>query len=135
MTMLELTIDYDKFLTYLNTVKGRYSLMLQAMIDVAEVIHANTIGLTPRDTGRLGESYEWRVIEYNRELIAVELEMDAVDPDNGFHYAYVQHEYLDFHHTYGQAYYLRDGIQASKSMAYEIIESDYLSLFGGIKAR
>ena len=133
--MVELTVNYDNFLTYLYTVKGRYHIMLQAMIDVAEVIKANTLPLTPYDTGRLGESYEWRVLEYNRELIAVELEMDAEDPDNGFHYAYVQHEYADFIHPHGQAYYLRDGIRASKSMAYEIIESDYLSLFGGIRAK
>ena len=32
----------------------------------------------------------------------------------------------------GEQFYLLKGIQASETLAYEIIESDYLSLFGGI---
>ena len=124
----------DEFRTYLYTVRGRYSLMLQAMIDVAKVVQANTLPLTPFETGQLGESFKWKTLQYNREFIEVEVQMDAVDPKSGFHYAEYQHN-RTLHHPpprAGQQFYLREGINASKSMAYEIIEQDYLSLFRGI---
>jgi hypothetical protein len=133
MSLVELKVDVDDFRTYLYTVRGRFSIMLQAMIDVAEVIHANTLPLTPLDTGQLGESFSWQTLKYSREFIEVEVKMDAIDPNNGFHYAEYQHETEGLYHPHGQMWYLRDGIHASRSMAYEIIEQDYLSMFGGIR--
>ena len=133
--MIELEVTgIEDTKTYLRTVRGRFSLMLQAMIDVAEVIHAETLPKTPFETGRLGESFEWKVIEYNRNLIEVEVEMDAIDPNSGFHYAEYQHN-RDLRHPEpraGQRFYLREGIFASEDIAYEIIEQDYLSLFRGV---
>ena len=123
----------DEFRTWLYTVKGRYSLMLQAMIDVAEVVHANTLPLTPLDTGRLGESFQWQVIDYNKEFIEVEVKMDAIDPKSGFRYAEYQHNTFGLNHPHGQMWFLRAGIHASKDMAFEIIEQDYLSLFSGVR--
>ena len=134
MTLVNFTLTgIDEFRTYLYTVRGRFSLMLQAMIDVAEVVHANTLPLTPLDTGQLGESFHWQVLEYSREFIEVEVKMDAVDPKSGFHYAEYQHNTFGLNHPHGQMWYLRAGIHASRSMAYELIEQDYLSLFGGIR--
>lgn len=127
----------DEFRTWLYTVKGRYSLMLQAMIDTAEVIKAETLPLTPYKTGQLGESFQWTVLEYSRNFIEVEVKMDAVDPNNGFHYAEYQHNKELVHPPprAGQQYYLREGIYHSESMVYELIETDYLSLFEGIKSK
>ncbi|WP_458456078.1 hypothetical protein [Methanobrevibacter sp.] len=131
--MIEFNITgIEETKTYLYTVRGRFSLMLQAMIDVAEVIHANTMPLTPLDTGRLGGSFQWQTLHYSRDFIELEVKMDAVDPKSGFHYAEYQHNTVGLNHPHGQMWYLRTGINASKSMAYEIIESDYLSLFGGL---
>lgn len=124
-------VGIDELKTYLYTIRGRYSLMLQAMIDVAKVVQANTLPLTPLETGRLGESFEWHTIEYSRDLIEVEVKMDAEDPKSHFHYAEYQHNTFGLNHPHGQMWYLRAGIYASKSMAYEIIEQDYLSLFSG----
>lgn len=133
--MIEFTVTgIDEARAYLYTVRGRFFMMLRTMIDVAKIIQANTLPLTPYETGQLGESFTWHTLEYNREFIEVEVQMDAVDPDNGFHYAEYQHE-EDLYHPpprAGQQYYLRDGINASKNMAYEIIEQDYLSLFRGV---
>ena len=125
----------DETKTWLYTIKGRYSLMLQAMIDVAEVIHAETLPLTPYETGMLGESFHWQTVKYSKEFIEVDVIMDAEDPKSGFIYAKYQHD-NDLHHPpprAGQQYYLREGIHASESMAYEIIEQDYLSLFGRVR--
>lgn len=128
MVLLEVH-GLEDFQTYLWTIKGRFSLMLQAMIDSAEVIKANTLPLTPFETGRLGESFGWMVMDYGHDFIEVEVKMDAVDPNSGFHYAQYQHDTFGLNHPYGQMWYLRAGIHASKSMVYEIIETDYLSLF------
>ena len=119
----------DEFRTWLYTVQGRYSLMLQAMIDVAELVHAETLPRTPLDTGRLGESFQWQTMEYDQNFIEVEVKMDAVDPKSGFRYAEYQHNTFGLNHPHGQMWYLKAGIHASRSMAYEIIEQDYLSLF------
>ena len=81
----------DELKTYLYTIKGRYSVMLQAMIDVAKVVESNTLPLTPYETGRLGESFRWQVLEYSKDFIEVEVIMDAVDPRDGYHYAEYQH--------------------------------------------
>lgn len=132
----------EELRTYLYTVQGRYFRMLRTMIDVANLIRANTNHRVPLDTGRLEESFKWRVIEYNREMIEVEIGYDAVDPKSGFHYAEYQHELPTSSHyksanrrgeMRGEQFYLVKGIQASESMAYEIIESDFLSLFGGFR--
>lgn len=123
----------DEFRTFLYTVRGRYFYMLRTMIDVAKVVQAETLPRTPFEYGQLGESFKWQTIEYNRDMIEVEVSMDAVDPDSGFHYAWYQHE-EDLHHPSpraGMRYYLKEGIMASKDMAFEIIESDYASLFHG----
>lgn len=131
----------EELKTYLYTVRGRYFRMLRTMKDVAEVIHANTNQLVPLDTGRLEESYHPIVVEYNRDLIEVDVVYDAEDPDSHFVYAEYQHNLPTESHykranrkgqMRGEQFYLIKGIQASEGMAYEIIESDYLSLFGGI---
>ena len=136
--MIELTYTgVDDLRTYLYTVRGRYSVMLQAMIDVAKVVRAETLPRTPFKTGRLGESFKWQTLKYNRDFIEVEVSMSAVDPKSGFNYAWYQHE-EDLNHPSpraGQRWYLAEGIKASKSMAYEIIETDYLSLFRGVSSK
>ena len=132
----------EELKTYLSTVRGRYFRMLRTMIDVAEVIHAETNPLVPLDTGRLEESFHWQVVEYNRDLIEVQVVYDAEDPDSHFVYAEYQHDKIETWQHYRKAnrrgemrgiqYYLTEGVRKSEDMAYEIIESDYLSLFGGI---
>ena len=128
--------------TYLSTVRGRYFRMLRTMLDVKDLIHANTNQRVPLDTGRLEESYFYKTLTYNRELIEVEIGYDAVDPKSNFHYAKYQHDLPTESHyrranrkgqMRGEQYYLVEGIKASKSMVYELIETDYASLFGGIK--
>jgi hypothetical protein len=134
----------DEFRTYLYTVRGRFSVMLQAMLDVKDLIKANTNQRVPLDTGRLEESYQYKIVEYNRNFIEVEVGYDAVDPDSDFHYAEYQHNLPTSSHykkanrkgqMRGEQYYLYKGIQASESMAYELIEMDYLSMFDSVGVR
>lgn len=58
--------------------------------------------LVPVDTGRLKES--GRVVNENKNTVYVTYE--AFNPENGYEYAPIQHEALDFHHNVGQAKYL-----------------------------
>lgn len=134
----------DEFRTYLYTVRGRFSVMLQAMLDVKDLIKANTNQRVPLDTGRLEESYQYKIVEYNRNFIEVEVGYDAVDPDSDFHYAEYQHNLPTSSHykkanrkgqMRGEQYYLYKGIHASESMAYELIEMDYLSMFDSVGVR
>ena len=131
--MISFTVDDSEFEEWVYTARSRFETMVLTMIDVAEVIHANTNWRVPLDTGRLEESFHWELREENPDRIIVDVIYDAEDPKTGFHYAEFQHNRLLNHPKRGQAYYLYHGIQASKSMAYQIIETDYMSLFGTFK--
>ena len=131
--MISFTVDDSEFEEWVYTARSRFETMVLTMIDVAEVIHANTNWRVPLDTGRLEESFHWELREENSDRIIVDVIYDAEDPKTGFHYAEFQHNRLLNHPKRGQAYYLYHGIQASKSMAYQIIETDYMSLFDTFK--
>ena len=131
--MISFTVDDSEFEEWVYTARSRFETMVLTMIDVAEVIHANTNWRVPLDTGRLEESFHWELREENPDRIIVDVIYDAEDPETGFHYAEFQHNRLLNHPKRGQAYYLYHGIQASKNMAYQIIETDYMSLFGTFK--
>lgn len=130
MTELFIEVDDSEFKEWVEEARSRFETMVLTMIDVASLIQANTNWRVPLDTGRLEESYYWEVKEDNSDFIKVEIGYDAEDPESGFHYAEYQHNRLLNHPKRGQAFYLYYGIQASKSMAYSIIETDYMSLFG-----
>ena len=123
-------VKADEFYEWVNTARTRFVTMVLTMFDVASLIHANTNQRVPLDTGRLEESFQPELIKETSDFIQVNVTYDAEDPDSGFHYAEYQHNHLLNHPKRGEAYYLYNGIQASRSMAYQIIETDYMSLFG-----
>jgi hypothetical protein len=132
--MIYFKVETEEFEEWVYTARSRFETMVLTMIDVAELIHANTYMRVPLDTGRLEESFHWVLREENPNSIIVDIIYDAEDPRNGFHYAEVQHQNARFNHPKrGEAFYLYKGIQASRSMAYQIIETDYMSLFGTFK--
>lgn len=132
--MIEGYVETEEFEEWVETARSRFETMVLTMIDVAEVIHANTNWRVPLDTGRLEESFHWKLVEDSPDKVVVNVIYDAVDPKTGFHYAEIQHQNVTFNHPKrGEAFYLYKGIQASKSMAYSIIETDYMSLFGTYK--
>lgn len=121
----------EEFEEYLRGVKNRFALMVNTMKDVAEIIKANTLPRTPLETGRLGESFEYTVLKNIPRETIVQIRMSALNPNTGYDYAGIQHFNLSYSHAHGGALYLMRGIMASESMSYQIIEQDYLSLFGG----
>lgn len=131
--MIMLEVHDEEVREWIATALSRFETMVLTMIDVAEVIHANTNWRVPLDTGRLEESFHWELREESMDRIVVDVIYDAEDPKTGFHYAEYQHNHLLNHPKRGQAYYLYEGIRASKSMAYSIIKTDYMSLFGRVR--
>lgn len=131
--MIMLEVHDEEVREWIATALSRFETMVLTMVDVAEVIHANTNWRVPLDTGRLEESFHWELREESMDRIVVDVIYDAEDPKTGFHYAEYQHNRLLNHPKRGQAFYLYHGIQASKSMAYSIIETDYMSLFGRVR--
>ena len=131
--MIAFTFNDDEFREWVATARSRFETMVLTMVDVASLIHANTNQLVPLDTGRLEESFHWELREESSDMIMVDVIYDAEDPDSGFHYAEYQHNHILNHPKRGTDHYLFKGIQASRSMAYQIIETDYMSLFGTFK--
>ena len=127
-------VEDTEFQEWVYTARSRFETMVLTMVDVAELINANTYMRVPLDTGRLQESFHWDLIEESLDKIVVDIIYDAEDPKSGFHYAEIQHQTTSFNHPKrGEAFYLYKGIQASRNMAYQIIETDYMSLFGTFK--
>ena len=123
----------DEAIDYFQTVKGKFALMMQTMIDVAEYVKSETLHYTPVDTGRLGESFRYTVLADNSKQKLVQVQMTALNPRTGYDYAMIQHFNLGYHHTKGQAMYLFAGIHSAKDgLAFQIIDPDYYSLFKGV---
>ena len=125
-------IHDEEFREWVSSAKSRFMDMVQTMIDVAHVVELHTAPLVPLETGRLEHSFKFVVTERTPDFIEVEIGYDASDPESGFVYAEYQHE-EDLHHPLrGEQFYLKYGIELSRNESFELIEVDYLSLFGGI---
>lgn len=125
-------IHDEEFREWVSSAKSRFMDMVQTMIDVAHVVELHTAPLVPLETGRLEHSFKFVVTERTPDFIEVEIGYDASDPESGFVYAEYQHE-EDLHHPLrGEQFYLKNGIELSRNESFELIEVDYLSLFGGI---
>lgn len=131
--MIKFEINPEEFYEWVYTAQSRFETMVLTMVDVAELIHANTYMKVPLDTGRLEESFEWKLIEESSNFIQVNISYDAEDPKSGFHYAEYQHNRILNHPRRGIDHYLYRGILESRDMAFRIIETDYMSLFGTFK--
>lgn len=88
--------EFTKKLTKINNYSE------QGLLDAADYLLELSQPLVPVDTGRLKKS--GKVVQENANTVYVTYE--AFNPENGYDYAPIQHEVLDFKHTIGQAKYL-----------------------------
>ena len=132
--MLITDIDVTPLVNSLETMGNNFPKMINTMKKVALLIEMNTEPLVPWDTRALKQSFEY-VTGIRGNSIDLIVGSDEKDIDDGFHYAYIQHE-KDFNHPRGgQRFYLKDGIRNSMSEVMTLIETDYLSLFHGGKIK
>lgn len=135
--MIEFVVNDNNFQEWVAEVKSNFQIMMEAMIDVAEVVKAETLPRTPLDTGRLGESFKYTVLADNSKQKLVQVQMSAINPETGYDYAWIQHDdpvsRPPYHHIHGENKFLLKGIQASEDLAMRIIEQDYLSMFAGFR--
>ena len=132
MIEFDFEIDDSDFKEWANITRNNFLMMTTTMINVAEMIDLNTRPFVPVETERLRKSFKYVFTEKSSDFIEMEIGYDAVDPRNGFMYAEYQHETTGLHHPRGgEPFYLFKGIKSSLSEAFEMIETDYLSLFRG----
>lgn len=89
----------------------------EGLVDAAKYLLELSQPLVPVDTGRLKES--GKVVEENSFTTYVTYE--AFNPENGYEYAPIQHEALDFHHNVGQAKYLEEPFVMNIDKLVEIV--------------
>ena len=89
----------------------------EGLVDAARYLLELSQPLVPVDTGRLKES--GRVVEESSNTVYVTYE--AFNPENGYEYAPIQHEVLDFHHDVGQAKYLEQPFMTNIDRLVEIV--------------
>lgn len=76
----------------------------EGLVDAGKYLLDLSQPLVPVDTGRLKAS--GNVLQENSCTVYVTYK--AINPENGYDYAPIQHEDLDFHHNVGQAKYLEE---------------------------
>ncbi|MBP5421659.1 MAG: hypothetical protein J6Y78_04355 [Paludibacteraceae bacterium] len=163
MIEIDFKYETKAFEEWLFNLHHRFQQMVQTLIDVHNLIRAemNKGRFIPLDFGYLENSYHYNLVRQDESFIELHSVFDPVDPESGFHYAEYQHELegrykdkhymgspsyfqrarhghpVDPHHRHGyrgDMHFLLKGVQASESMMWTMIETDYLSLFmGGIR--
>lgn len=128
--MIEFRVDTEPFIEYLREVENRFHSMTKTMKKVAKVIELATVEYVPLDTSALEQSFEYQILD-NSPFILLGVGYDAVDEDSGFHYAQYQHDNFLNHPRRGIPFYLTVGIHDAKFEFFELIKTDYLSLFTG----
>lgn len=91
----------------------------EGLVEAAKYLLELSQPLVPVDTGRLKES--GKVVEENPSTVYVTYE--AFNPENGYEYAPIQHEALDFHHNVGQAKYLEEPFMTNINTLVELVAS------------
>lgn len=89
----------------------------EGLVDAAKYLLELSQPLVPVDTGRLKES--GKVVEEDSSTVYVTYE--AFNPENGYEYAPIQHEALDFHHNIGQSKYLEEPFMTNIDNLVEIV--------------
>jgi len=155
--MIEFKVSAEGFEEWLFSLHHRFLDMVQTMIDIHYLIQANTNEYVPLDFGYLESSFRYDIVRQDEFFIEMHSIYSALSP-RGWDYAFYQYDEdgnlrhrgtyslydraragypVGNHHrhgTRGKSLYLLDGIKASKSMMWTMLEQDYLSLFyGGIK--
>lgn len=102
-----------KFTEKVNDIKLASS---EGLVEAGKYLLDLSQPLVPVDTGRLKDS--GKVIQENNNTIYVTYE--AFNPENGYEYAPIQHEVLDFHHNIGQAKYLEEPFATNINLLVEI---------------
>lgn len=129
--MITIEVNAEEFIEKMNQVRSRFPQMVNTMIKVGMIIEHNTQPYVPEDTTALVQSFEFPYVvgEFN---VVMGVGYDAVDEENGYHYALVQHE-EEFNHPKPTAtdHYLFEGIMDSKMEMFEMINTDYMSLLMG----
>lgn len=102
-----------EFTKKVNDIKTASS---EGLLDAGKCLLDLSQPLVPVDTGRLKDS--GRVISEDKDTVYVTYE--AFNPENGYEYAPIQHEALDFHHNIGQAKYLEEPLMTNIDLLVEI---------------
>lgn len=102
-----------EFTKKVNDIKTASS---EGLLDAGKCLLDLSQPLVPVDTGRLKDS--GRVVSEDKDTIYVTYE--AFNPENGYEYAPIQHEALDFHHNIGQAKYLEEPLMTNVDLLIEI---------------
>ena len=128
--MITIEVNAEEFIDKMETVRSRFPQMVNTMKKVALIIEQNTLPYVPLDTSDLEQSFEFQYLESGYNIFLM-VGYDAVDENNDYHYAQIQHE-KDFNHPRrGEQFYLTQGITDSKMEMFEMINTDYLSLLMG----
>ncbi len=128
--MISGRVDDSKFQEWVEEVRSNFHSMVETMKKVARVIELATVSYVPLDTSALEQSFDYHVVD-SSPFILLGVGYDAVDEKTGFHYAQYQHDNFLNHPKRGVPFYLTVGIHDAKFEFFELIESDYLSLFHG----
>lgn len=124
-------VDISEFMKWADNSKLMIETMKSTLLEVSRLIHNNTNPLVPYDTGLLEKSYK-EAVHTEYPIVEVEIGYSVTYNPKGkvWDYALIQHEQYPVKRKRGRWFYLKDGIEMSKSEAMVMIEKDFLSALG-----
>lgn len=79
----------------------------QILEEAAQILKAEIIAEVPYDTGRLERSVRVAVAK-DKKRPGLNASASARNPNTGYNYAGIQHEYTGYHHTKGKDHFISD---------------------------
>lgn len=144
--MISIIVHDEEFQTWLNSLEVRIHMMMQTLIDVAQLVEQNTELLVPYDYNKKWGGQHLQTTfkavptgDPQAGFIEVEMGYSSLNPRDNFDYADYTHRGVDwrtgnplrFQKSTAQAQYLWKGMALSEKAGFREIETDYLSLFRG----
>lgn len=119
-------VDISEFMKWADNTKLVIETMKSTLLEVSRLIENNTNPLVPYKTGLLESSYKEAI---HTAYPVVEMEI-GYSVSGEWDYALIQHEEYPVKRLRGQWFYLKTGIERSRSEAMVMIEKDFLSALG-----
>lgn len=127
--IFSVVVDDSGFKELVNKFQQISYVVKTVFSNFASVLEMNTREYVPLRTGELEDSFRWS-INSTSKFVELNVGYSAIS-DNGFEYSVIQHEKEFNHPLRGTDHYLADGIRDSTGAFFVMMETDFLSLFGG----
>lgn len=127
---INVEVDDSNFYDFIDNFRNMVSVFSNTLSNFAPILGDNISPYVPYRIGALEDSFNWRIVS-GGDFVELNFYYSVVTKA-GFDYAFIQHEKDFYHPIKGTSKYVVHGIHDSVSGFFTMLETDFLSLFGGV---